>query len=101
MQLRFILILTFFISSYALLSQQTIERSLVHDGLTREYTFYLPASYDGTSAVPLLFKFHGFGMSAKDMFFLGDMRPIADTANFILVYPQGSNDDDADEITMR
>ncbi len=94
MQVRFKLFFTFLISSCTLLAQQTLEKSLQHDGLTREYTVYIPASYDGTTAVPLLFNFHGFGMSAKDMFFLGDMRPIADTANFILVYPQGSNDDD-------
>lgn len=62
-----------------------------HDGLTRDYIVYIPMSYDGSKAVPLLFNFHGWTMSADDqMTWVADMRPIADTANFILVYPQGS-----------
>jgi polyhydroxybutyrate depolymerase len=33
--------------------------------------------------------FHGGGGTATGQMYLADMRPIADTANFILVYPQG------------
>ena len=39
----------------------TNAQTLVHDGMNREYIIYVPNSYDGTSAVPLLFNFHGFG----------------------------------------
>lgn len=94
MQLQFVLIFAFSITINFLSAQQTLDKTIQHDGLTRAYTVYIPAAVDGSTAVPLLFKFHGYGMSAKDMFFLGDMRPIADTAGFILVYPQGSIDDD-------
>ena len=35
-------------------------RSLLHDGVAREYILYVPDSYDGTSDVPLMLNFHGF-----------------------------------------
>lgn len=64
--------------------------TIVHDGLDREYVLYIPSSYDGATAVPLLFNFHGFGGSASDYMLEADMRSIAETDTFILVYPQGS-----------
>ena len=64
-------------------------RTLVHDGNSREYFVYVPASYDGTSKAPLMFNFHGgAGDIASQIDIVSDMRPIADTAGFILVYPQ-------------
>jgi len=65
---------------------------MMYDGLTREYSFYVPASYDGTTSFPLLFNFHGGNGVIADWQTTADMRPIADTANFILVYPQARQD---------
>ena len=65
-------------------------QSIVHDGVNREYVLYIPDSYDGTSAVPLLLNFHGFGGSASDYMQDADMRSLAEADTFILVYPQGS-----------
>lgn len=65
-------------------------RTLFHDGVTREYILYVSDSYDGSSKVPLMFNFHGFGGTAKQHLNYTDMRFLADTDNFILVYPQGS-----------
>ncbi|AUC13854.1 hypothetical protein BTO06_01220 [Tenacibaculum sp. SZ-18] len=65
-------------------------KTLVHDGLNREYLCYIPSSYDGTSAVPLMLNFHGFGGSASDYMQEADMRSLAESETFILVYPQGS-----------
>lgn len=64
--------------------------SIIHDGKNREYLLYLPDSYDGSSPIPLLFNFHGFGGRASDHILYADMRSVADSAPFILVYPQGS-----------
>lgn len=72
--------------------QQTINASITHDGMQRDYILYLPASYDGTTAVPLLFNFHGYTSNAQQQMFYGDFRPIADTANFIIAHPQGTLD---------
>lgn len=70
-------------------STQTIQ-TLIHDNLTREYLLYIPSSYNGTSEVPLLFNFHGFGGDVSNYINDADMRSIAETENFILVYPQGA-----------
>jgi len=71
-------------------AQQTLNESMLHDGVTREYIVYVPAVYNGSSLVPLLFNFHGYGMSANNQMSYGNMRAVADTAGFILVYPQGT-----------
>ena len=65
-------------------------QSIVHDGVNREYVLYIPNSYDGTSSVPVLFNFHGFGDNASDYMNNADMRAVAESDTFILVYPQGS-----------
>lgn len=85
---QIVLTLTLFCLVNTLYAQQTINKTLVHDGNTRAYTVYIPASYDGTSNVPLLFNFHGGSGNISSQIAISDMRPIADTANFILVYPQ-------------
>jgi len=64
--------------------------TLVHDGETREYILYVPNSYTGTTAVPLMLNFHGYGGQAEAHMSDADMRPLADAENFILIYPQGS-----------
>ena len=65
--------------------------TIVHDGLDREYVLYVPDSYDGNTPVPLLFNFHGFGGGASDYMNEADMRALAESETFLLVYPQGSN----------
>jgi polyhydroxybutyrate depolymerase len=91
MKIWFILVLTTALIINGLNAQETLNESMVHDGETREYIVYVPASYDGSEAVPLLFNFHGFtSTSNEQMSFVGDMRSVADTASFILVYPQGT-----------
>jgi polyhydroxybutyrate depolymerase len=71
-------------------AQQTITKTMMHNGVTRSYIVYIPRIYTGTSKVPLFFNFHGFGMSAWDQMNYCNFRPAADTAGFILVHPQGT-----------
>ena len=73
-------------------AQTLLNQTMVHDGYNREYAIYIPASYDGNQEVPLLFNFHGGGGFIADYMSAVDMRPIADTANFLLVYPQAVPD---------
>lgn len=85
-----LLVFTAFLSvSYA---QGYISATLQHDGLTRDYSIYVPTSYDGTTNFPLLFNFHGGNDVVANWQTTADMRPIADTADFILVYPQARPD---------
>ena len=84
-----ITILTFlFFSAQTFEAQTLVNQTMVHDGYNREYAIYIPASYDGNQQVPLLFNFHGGGGNIVDYMSAVDMRPIADTANFLLVYPK-------------
>ena len=73
-------------------SQQQLNRTLFFDGQNRSFIVYVPPSYDGSTQVPLVFNFHGGGGTSSSFIFTNDMRPIADTANFIAVYPQSAVD---------
>ncbi|MDQ2793176.1 MAG: hypothetical protein M3Y12_04095, partial [Bacteroidota bacterium] len=77
----------------ALRAQTTVIRTLQAGGLTREYRLYVPAIYARTTgAVPLLLNLHGYGSNNQEQESYGDFRPIADTANFLVVHPNGTLD---------
>ena len=88
-----ILLLFLFIPLFGI-AQQQINQTMIHDGNAREYIVYIPASYDGSTSYPLLFSFHGGGGTSSDFINTNDMRPIADTAGFIAIYPQAAIDPD-------
>ena len=69
--------------------QQTINDSIIHDNLYRSYTIYIPAIYNTSTPTPLVFNFHGLTGSSLVAMWHADFRSIADTANFIIVHPQG------------
>ncbi|MCB2208261.1 MAG: T9SS type A sorting domain-containing protein [Bacteroidetes bacterium] len=71
-------------------SQQTLSESISYDGMQREYIIYIPANYSGNTAFPLVLNFHGYGSSASQQMWYGDFRSIADTADFLIVHPQGT-----------
>ena len=73
-------------------SQDFKERSFEYDGQNREYSIYVPMGYDGSEHLPLLFNFHGGNDRISNWMKTADMRSLADTANFILVYPQARPD---------
>lgn len=90
--MRNILISTALFVGFTSFGQQTINASITHGGLQRDYILYVPASYDSASPVPLLFNFHGYTSNANDQMWYGDFRSIADTAGFIIAHPQGTLD---------
>jgi polyhydroxybutyrate depolymerase len=69
----------------------TNAQTIVHDGINREFLLYIPDSYDGITSAPLMLNFHGFGGSASEHMIEADMRSLAESDTFILVYPQGSS----------
>jgi polyhydroxybutyrate depolymerase len=71
------------------LAQQTLNLNIQHEGITRSYILYVPATYNGNPA-PLVFNLHGYSSNASQQLFYGDFRPIADTAGFILAVPNGT-----------
>lgn len=73
-------------------SQQTINGSISHGGLQRDYILYVPAMYNAGNPTPLVFNFHGYTSNANDQMWYGDFRSIADTAGFIIAHPMGTLD---------
>lgn len=71
-------------------AQTTISGSFDFGGITRSYSYYVPASYIPGEAVPLVLNLHGLGTDGTYQAQNRDFRPIADTANFIVVHPDGS-----------
>jgi polyhydroxybutyrate depolymerase len=71
-------------------SQTTVIDSMPFGGVQRTYRLYIPAKYKSTTAVPLVLNLHGLGSNAMQQEAYGDFRPIADTADFILVHPNGT-----------
>jgi len=81
-----------FLLATTLPAQQTINGTLDHDGIERTYILYVPASYDASEAIPLVFNFHGYTSNALSQMNYGDFRAIADRENFMVVHPQGTLD---------
>lgn len=73
-------------------AQTTIQGSFEFDGLNRSYRLYVPASYDPGLPTPLMLNLHGYGSNNIEQEFYGDFRPIADTATFLIVHPNGTPD---------
>ena len=73
-------------------AQTTIPGTIQSGGLTRDYLLYKPAAYTGNTPVPLVLNLHGYTSSNAAQLFYGDFRPIADTANFLIVLPNGTMD---------
>ena len=84
---RFLLILLCF--PHFIFGQQTINDSIIHDNLYRSYKTYIPAIYNASQPTPLVFNFHGLTGNSTIAMWHADFRSIADTANFIIVHPQG------------
>jgi polyhydroxybutyrate depolymerase len=64
---------------------QVEEKSVIHDGIVRNYLVFRPS--DSTSPIPLVFNLHGYGSSALQQMMYANMNAVADTAGFIIVYP--------------
>ena len=88
------------LSFSTLIAQDFLDKTLMHDGETREFAVYVPSSYDGSENVPLLFNFHGGSGDIASQIAVSDMRAMADTANFIVVYPQALPDPNDDGATL-
>ncbi|MFN8393692.1 MAG: PHB depolymerase family esterase [Bacteroidia bacterium] len=70
---------------------QTTVHTLVFGGLTRSYRLHLPTNYTGATPVPLVFNLHGYTSNAQQQELYSEMNAVADTAGFILCYPDGVN----------
>lgn len=68
-----------------------VSQSFKFLGKTRTYQLYVPAAYNGTKRVPLVFDFHGFGSNAIEQMVYGNFKPQADHNDFLVVAPDGQD----------
>ena len=90
MKIVFTLIFSF-VFLLGIQAQSTVTGTLVHEGKTRTYRLHLPPNHNKDIALPLVFNFHGYTSNAIEQEFYSGMNQVADTARFIVCYPDGIN----------
>jgi len=73
-------------------AQITLDDSIYSGGMYRNYKIYIPTAYDGITPAPLLFNLHGYSSDNFGQALYANFNPIADTAGFITVLPNGTLD---------
>lgn len=76
----------FFVSAQ---SGTTVVDSFLYGGSWRSYRLYVPANYSPSKPAPLVANLHGLGSNAFQQQLYGNFMPIADTAGFLVLHPQG------------
>lgn len=82
------LVITFFLPFF-LFSQERVDFTLQVDGVERTALAYLNADYQDGNEWPLIINMHGLGSNAIQQEFYSYFNSVADTSEFIVVYPQG------------
>ena len=85
-------LLTCFFTSIVINAQV---KSLVVKDVKRRYIVYVPKSYEAQKDknFPVVFNFHGGGMTMAEQMLYTQMNKTADKHEFIVVYPQGIKQD--------
>lgn len=76
-------------SGFGPLGGREVARSVTVDGIRHDFHVYLPTSYDGVRALPLLLSFHGGGGNADQHERTVNLRATAEKRGFVLVRPDG------------
>jgi polyhydroxybutyrate depolymerase len=63
--------------------------NITSGGVARTYIRRVPAGYDGTKPIPVLFAIHGYAEGAQIHVAMSEWGPRADAHQFIVIYPQG------------
>jgi len=87
--MRFILVVVTFLSLATTNQAQTISDTLVFDDTNRFYSIYVPENVKDETNLPLVFNLHGRGSSGTQQQIYSAMNEVADTAGFIVCYPDG------------
>ena len=69
--------------------QSTVQ--ITSGGVDRNYILYVPRSYSGSTAVPVVFDFHGWGSTATQQIGYGDFRSLAERDDFLIAAPSGED----------
>ncbi|CAN5401595.1 hypothetical protein BH09BAC1_BH09BAC1_09030 [soil metagenome] len=82
-------LITFFLLLATLGWSQTFTVKV--NGVNRTYILYAPPGHNANIPAPLVLNYHGYTSNAGQQAFYSNMNPVADTAGFIVVYPEGLN----------
>lgn len=89
MILRYLLAVTFVITTSLYLNAQITTGTFTWDGIERDYILHLPNGYTEGEEIPLVFNFHGFGSNALEQQFYANMLTVANDNKFAVCYPNG------------
>ena len=85
--MKWTILWTVIISHYA--GAQNLDRKIIVKGVAREYILHVPSIIKTPNKIPLMLVFHGGGGSARNAISFFGMNSVADTAGFIIAYPNG------------
>lgn len=68
---------------------EMVRRTLVHDGIEREFFVHVP--YGKDESLPVVLALHGYTSTATGFQAAHDLNAHADKSGYIIVYPQGSH----------
>ncbi len=85
-------LLSLFVFAILTNAQTTLIDTIISGGIPRTYRLYVPAIYNASNPAPLIINMHGYTSNATQQQSYTNFKPIADTAGFIMVYPQGTVD---------
>jgi len=80
-----------FALSFTIQSFSQIQESFEFEGIERTYILHTPPGYDGETPQSLVINMHGLGSNAAQQQFYSEFNKVADTAEIIVAYPNGVN----------
>jgi polyhydroxybutyrate depolymerase len=95
--MKFLLILAVFmpfLKPWSSLHAQTgdlVNKSFIHENISRNYTIYVPEDYSADESWPLIVNFHGYSGDVQDHIDRTQMHDLADKNRFLIAYPEGIN----------
>src|SRR5687768_16082988 len=72
---------------------QTLDKSLMHDGISRNYTIYVPSSYTPQNGAALVINLHGYTLNRGFQMTNSGMNAVAEREGFLVAYPDAVNAD--------
>ena len=75
--------------SAAIIASGLSERTIESGGVTRRLLVYVPAGHADDDALPLVFNFHGSGLTPEIQLNMSGLVPVADAEGFVIVAPAG------------
>jgi polyhydroxybutyrate depolymerase len=66
---------------------QTLDKSIAHDGIQRNYTVYVPSGYRPEDSLPLVVNMHGITLNRQFQMSRSGMNAVAEEEGFLVAYP--------------